>query len=70
MEQTFPLDSIQHIQSAWVWRQNKAKYLQLLAEFDYVNISNNWNNASKSLLLIFINCDIRFHAKSVIKEWL
>ena len=38
LELTCPLDSIHHIQSARDRKQNKAEYLQLLAEFDRLNI--------------------------------
>ena len=50
LELTCPLDSSQHIQAARDRKQNKVEYLQLLAEFDHLNISNYYDTIEISVL--------------------
>ena len=44
------LDSIHHIQSARSRKQNKTDYLQLLAEFDRLNIANYYETIEITVL--------------------
>ena len=83
LELTCPLDSIHHIQSARNRKQSKTEYLQLLAEFDRLNIANYYDTIeitvlghfqvssikNLSRLLNFVQADIRI-SKHIIKEWL
>ena len=83
LELTCPLDSIHHIQSARNRKQSKTEYLQLLAEFDRLNIANYYDTIeitvlghfqvssikNLSSLLNFVQADIRI-SKHIIKEWL
>ena len=83
LELTCPLDSIHHIQSARNRKQSKTEYLQLLAEFDCLNIANYYDTIeitvlghfqvssikNLSSLLNFVQADIRI-SKHIIKEWL
>ena len=50
LELTSPLDSIHHIQSARSRKQNKTDYLQLLAEFDRLNIANYYETIEITVL--------------------
>ena len=50
LELTCPLDSIHHIQSARSRKQNKTDYLQLLAEFDLLNIANYYETIEITVL--------------------
>ena len=50
LELTCPLDSIHHIQSARSRKQNKTDYLQLLAEFDRLNIANYYETIEITVL--------------------
>ena len=50
LELTCPLDSIHHIQLAQSRKQNKTDYLQLLAEFDHLNISNYYETIEITVL--------------------
>jgi len=45
-----PLDSAQLIQAAQDRKQNKIEYLQLLAEFDHLNIPNYYKTIEISVL--------------------
>ncbi|XP_065884075.1 uncharacterized protein [Dysidea avara] len=50
LELTCPLDSIHHIQSARNRKQSKTEYLQLLAEFDRLNIANYYDTIEITVL--------------------
>ena len=50
LELTCPLDSAQHIQAARDRKQNKAEYLQLLAEFDRLNIPHYYDTIEITVL--------------------
>ena len=50
LELTCRLDSAQHIQAARSRKQNKAEYLQLLAEFDCLNIPNYYDTIEITVL--------------------
>ena len=83
LELTCPLDSPQHIQAARDRKQSKVEYLQLLAEFDRLKISNYYDTIEISVLghyqpstvkdmlklLAFVNPDFET-SRSAIKAWL
>ena len=83
LELTRPLDSIHHIQSACDRKQNKAEYLQLLAEFDHLNIANYYDTIEITVLdhfemslvrnflnlLNFVHDDLMI-PRGVIRDWL
>ena len=50
IELTCPLDSRQHLESAHCRKQQKPKYLQLLAELDRLNIANYYSTVEVSVL--------------------
>ena len=50
LELTCPLDSAEHIQTAQKRKQNKVEYLQLLAEFDCLNIPNYYETIEITVL--------------------
>ena len=50
MELTCPLDSEHHLKEARIRKQNKVEYLQLLAEFDRLNIVNRYETVEISVL--------------------
>jgi len=50
LELTCPLDSTQRIQAAQNRKQNKVEYLQLLAEFDCLNIPNCYETIEITVL--------------------
>ena len=83
LELTCPLDSPQHIQAARDRKQSKVEYLQLLAKFDRLKISNYYDTIEISVLghyqpsivkdmlklLAFVNPDFET-SRSAIKAWL
>ena len=83
LELTCPLDSNHHIKSARARKQRKTEYLQLLAEFDRLNVTNYYDtieitvlghyqvSSIKNLLnlLKFVHPDID-SPKSAVKNWL
>ena len=50
LELTCPLDSVHHLESAQNRKQSKVEYLQLLAEFDRLNFSSNYETIKISTL--------------------
>ena len=50
LELTFPLDFKHHIQEARSRKQNKTEYLQLLSEFDHLQIPNCYEAIEISVL--------------------
>jgi len=50
LELTCPLDSVHHLESARNRKQSKAEYLQLLAEFDRLNIKSHYETIEISAL--------------------
>ena len=50
LELTCPLDSIEHIQAARRQKQNKVEHLDLLAEFDCLNIPNCYETIEITVL--------------------
>ena len=50
LELTCPLDSVHHLESAQNRKQSKVEYLQLLAEFDRLNISSYYETIEISTL--------------------
>ena len=83
LELTCPLDSNHHIKSARARKQKKPEHLQLLAEFDRLNVTNYYDtieitvlghyqvSSIKNLLnlLKFVHPDID-SPKSAVKNWL
>ena len=50
LELTCPLDSVHHLESVWNRKQSKVEYLQLLVEFDRLNISSYYETVEISTL--------------------
>ena len=83
LELTCPLDSNHHIESARSRKQNKPEYLQMLAEFDCLNVTNYYDTVEITVLghyqvscvknlcnlLKFVQTDL-IVSKSAIRNWL
>ena len=50
LELTYPLDSVHHLESACNRKQSKVEYLQLLAEFNRLNIKSHYETVEISAL--------------------